>query len=228
MLSSSFNFAGVILGLASVRIAFASPSPAPVNEFATDGGIVITRKAADYFPHVVGDLSPWDISTRFTGYNSTMESWLTSLDPHSGATDEDKAKTLMSVAFAKPFDPSDKDMVDDMQALLDTVAGRTTSTAVAERDAQFIVSASHVVLWHACAAFFSLAKHRAASARARAARTACISWSTYNVQAGFFSTTWTACDQEVSDDGDSSASCEGKSSTQGGDVCLSNRATGCT
>src|SRR4051812_22350150 len=75
--------------------------------------------------------------------------------PHSGATDEDKAKTLMSVAFAKPFDPSDKDMVDDMQALLDTVAGRTTSRAVAERDSQFVVSASHVVLWHACAAFFS-------------------------------------------------------------------------
>jgi hypothetical protein len=240
MFSSSFNFAAVILGLASVKIAFASPSPAPVNEFATDGGIVITHKAADYFPHVVGDLSPWDISTRFTGYNSTMESWLTSLDPHSGATDEDKAKTLMSVAFAKPFDPSDKDMVDDMQALLDTVAGRTTSRAVAERDSQFVVSASHVVLWHACAAFFSCVSGTTCSfnlqigqaprsqCQSQGGQNCCISWSTYNVQAGFFSTTWTTCNQEVSDDGDSSASCEGKSSTQGGDVCLSNRATGCT
>ncbi|KAJ7845668.1 hypothetical protein B0H13DRAFT_2363490 [Mycena leptocephala] len=157
-----------------------------------------------------------------------MESWLTSLDPHSGATDEDKAKTLMSVAFAKPFDPSDKDMVDDMQALLDTVAGETTSTAVDKRDSQFIVSTSHIVVWHACAAFFSCVSGATCSfnlqigqaprsqCQNQGGQNCCISWSTYNVQAGFFSTTWTTCNQEVNDDGDSSASCEGKSSTQGG------------
>ncbi|KAJ7214271.1 hypothetical protein C8J57DRAFT_1115330 [Mycena rebaudengoi] len=172
--------------------------------------------------------------------SSARESWLASLEPHSGATDEDKAKTLMSVAFAKPFDPSDKDMVNDMQALLDTVAGKTTSTAVDKRDSQFIVSASDVVLWHACAAFFSCVSGTTCSFNLQigqaphsqfqnqGGQNCCISWSTYKVQAGFFSTTWTTCNQEVNYDGDSSASCEGKSSTQGGDVCLSNRATGCT
>ncbi|KAJ7192364.1 hypothetical protein GGX14DRAFT_29881 [Mycena pura] len=240
MFSSSFNFAAVILGLASVRIALASPAPTPVNEFATDGGIVVTHNAADYFPHAVGDLSAWDISTRFTGYNSTMESWLTSIDPHSGATDEDKAKALMSVAFAKPYDPTDRDMASDVQALLDTVAGKTTSTAVDRRDSSFIVSTSHIVVWHTCAAFFSCVSGTTCSfnlqvgsaprsqCQSQGGQNCCISWSTTTVQVGFFSTTWTACNQEVTDDGDTSASCEGKSTTQGGDVCLSNRATGCT
>ncbi|KAJ7893559.1 hypothetical protein B0H13DRAFT_2339595 [Mycena leptocephala] len=131
-------------------------------------------------------------------------------------------------------------MVNDMQALLDTVAGETTSTAVDKRDSQFIVSTSHIVVWHTCAAFFSCVSGATCSfnlqigqaprsqCQNQGGQNCCISWSTYNVQAGFFSTTWTTCNQEVNDDGDSSASCEGKSSTQGGDVCLSNRATGCT
>ncbi|KAJ7138931.1 hypothetical protein C8R46DRAFT_1200980 [Mycena filopes] len=239
---SSFNFAAVLLGLASVRTALASPSPAPapVNEFATDGGIVVTHKAADYFPHAIGDLSAWDVSARFTGYNSSMESWLTSIDPHSAASDEAKAQALMSVAFAKPYDPTDGDMAADVQALLDTVAGKTTSTAVDRRDSTFTVSLSHIVVWHTCAAFFSCVSGTTCSfnlaigsaprsqCQNQGGQNCCISWSTYNVQAGFFSTTWTTCNQEVNDDGDSSASCEGKSTTQGGDVCLSNRATGCT
>ncbi|KAJ7730418.1 hypothetical protein B0H16DRAFT_1773862 [Mycena metata] len=203
MFSSSFNFGAVILGLASVRIAFTSPSPAPVNEFATDGGIVVTHNAADYFPHAVSDLSPWDISARFTGYNSTMESWLTSLDPHSGATDEDKAKTLISVAFAKPFNPNDKDMANDVQTLLDAVAGKTTSTlaVVDKRDLTATVSSSHVVVWSACTAFFSCVSGTTCSfnlaigsaprsqCQSQGGQNCCISWSTYSVQAGLFSTT---------------------------------------
>jgi len=243
MFSSSFNFAAVILGLASVRIALASPAPAPVNQFSTDGGIVVTHKATDYFQNAVGDLSPWDISTRFTGYNASMESWLTSIDPHSAATDEDKAKALMSVAYAKAYDPTDRDMASDVQALLGAVAGKTTSTAVAigdKRDSSFIVSHSHIIVWHACAAFFSCVsgatctfnlqtgKAPRSQCESQGGQNCCISWSTYNVQAGFFSTTWTTCNQEVTAEGDTSASCEGKSNTQGGDVCLSNRATGCT
>ncbi|KAJ7676742.1 hypothetical protein DFH06DRAFT_1428467 [Mycena polygramma] len=225
MFSSSFHFAAVIIGLASARIALASPSPAlthvPVNEFATDGGIVVSHKAADYFPHAVGDLRAWDISTRFTGYNSTMESWLTSIDPHSAATDEDKAIALTSVAFAKPYDPTDVDMARDVQALK-------------------IFSTRNPVRWSVCAAFFScisgttctlaiqIGSAPRSQCQSQGGQNCCISWSTYNVRAGFFSTTWTSCNQEVTDDGYTSASCEGRSTSQGGDVCLSNRATGCT
>ncbi|KAJ7192362.1 hypothetical protein GGX14DRAFT_480238 [Mycena pura] len=172
-----------------------------------------------------------------------MESWLTSIDPHSGATDEDKAKALMSVAFAKPYDPADMDMASDVQALLDTVAGNSgnnTSKAADRRDSSFIVSNRHIVLWHTCAAVFSclsgtscsfnltVSKAPRSQCQSQGGQNCCISWSTTTVQVGFFSTTWTACNQEVTDDGDTSASCEGKSTTQGGDVCLSNRATGCT
>ncbi|KAJ7252192.1 hypothetical protein C8J57DRAFT_1665008 [Mycena rebaudengoi] len=153
-----------------------------------------------------------------------MESWLTSLEPHSGATDEDKAKTLMSVAFAKPFDPSDKDVVNDTQALLDTVAGKTP----AQRSISATRNSSSLPAMSFCGTHALHSSPPRSQCQNQGGQNCCISWSTYKVQAGFFSTTWTTCNQEVNYDGDSSASCEGKSSTQGGDVCLSNRATGCT
>ncbi|KAJ5799813.1 uncharacterized protein N7518_001881 [Penicillium psychrosexuale] len=89
-------------------------------------------------------------STIISTWTSTTatEAWLTSLDPHSANSDEEKARILTEAAYAKKF-----------------------------------------------------------------------SWSTYNVRAGFFSTTWTACNQEVQAEHKTSASCEGfGTSDQGGDV----------
>lgn len=241
MLSSPAKLAGLVLGLAS--IAAAVPAVVPTHEFATDGGFIVTHKAVDYFPHALGDLSPWDIAVRFTGYNSTMESWLTGLDPGSGATDEEKARILISAGYAKPFDHTNTDMVGDVEALLGALAGETPedlAKRIEQRNTQYLVSKSHVVVWHACAAFFAcvsgtscsfsinVGKAPRSQCENQGGQNCCISWSTYNVQVGFFSRTWTNCNADVNNDGLSSASCEGKGDNTGGDVCLSNRASGCT
>lgn len=55
-----------------------------------------------------------------------------------------------------------------------------------------------------------------------------ISWSDYNTRQTFFSTTWTLCNNDITATRRSLASCEDYgSSSDGGDVCLSNRATEC-
>ncbi|KAH6885197.1 hypothetical protein B0T10DRAFT_492169 [Thelonectria olida] len=241
MMFSLAKFATFIFGLATVAVAV--PAPASTKQFDTDGGFIVTHNAVDYFPHATGDLSPWDIAVRFTGYNSTMEEWLTSLDPSFGANDEEKAKILVSAAYVKPFDKNDPDMVGEVEALLGAVAGETTEDVakrIEKRNTQYIVSLSHVVVWHACEAFFScvsgatcsfsidVGKAPRSQCQSQGGQNCCISWSTYKVQAGFFSRTWTNCDVDVQNSGHSSASCEGKSDSTGGDVCLSNRASGCT
>ena len=215
----------------------------PRAEFRADGGFIVSHQASDYFPHALGDTSPWDLAVRFTGYNASMESWLTGLDPGSGATDEDKAKILISAAYARPFDDANADMAADKEALLAAVGGKSPpdlSQRMERRNSQYIVSLSHVVVWHACAAFFScvsgatcsfsidVGKAPRSQCESQGGQNCCISWSTYKVQAGFFSRTWTECDAEVGNEHLQSASCEGKGDNTGGDVCLSNRATGCT
>ena len=232
--------------LTFVGIAAAAPAALPNNDLSLNNGFIVSHTATDYFPLATGDISRWDVAVHFTGYNSSMKSWLTSLDPSTGVTDEDKAKLLLSVAYAKPFDYSDESMVEDKEALLRDVAGETVGNLgkrtdiLEKRSSQFIVSTSHIVLWHACAAFFScvsgttctfsiqVGKAPRSQCQSQGGQNCCISWSTYNVQAGFFSRTWTNCNTDVVDSGKSSASCEGKGDNTGGDVCLSNRATGCT
>lgn len=224
-------------------LAYAYPKEAAAPEFRADGGIILQHKATDYFPHAIGDIGGWDVSTRFTGFNSSMESWLTSLDPHSVKSDEAKAEILISAAYAKPFNAKDYDMVADKEALLGAVAGEhpdKVAQRIEARFSQYIISKSHVVLWHACSSFFScisgttcqfsidVGKAPRSQCQNQGGQTCCISWSTYKVQAGFFSRTWTNCNSEVNNDHLDKASCEGKADNTGGDVCLSNRASGCS
>ena len=226
--------ASLLLGLSQIQSAVAQP----VNA----SSVTITHLASDYFPNAKGDLSPFDVDVQFTGFNATTQSWLAGLNPASGASDEEKARLMTAAAYAKPFDANDPNMTEDVDSLLAAVAGNAT-TAVQKRTgtSYFTVAAGHAVVWHACQAFFgcvsgttctySIAQNEAPRSQCQqvGSSTCCISWSNYNVQAGFFSTTWTTCNAEVTAQGDSSASCEGHgSSAQGGDVCLSNRATGCT
>lgn len=241
MLCSPSQLAATVLGL--VAAVAAVPTAEAPSDFSTDGGILLDHVAGDHFPHSVGDLSHWDVSARYTGYNSTTEAWLNSLDPTTVDTDEEKAKILIAAAYAKPYDEKDADMVNDLDAILGTIAGDTPkeiAERAEKRDAQFIISHAHVVVWHACSAFFScvsgtscqfsidVGKAPRSQCQNQGGQSCCISWSTYKVQAGFFSRTWTNCDAEVRNEHDNSASCEGKGSNTGGDVCLSNRASGCT
>jgi hypothetical protein len=216
---------------------------------ATQNGFIINHVASDYFPHSKGDLSAFNVDVRYVGYESATQDWLTALNPHSGASDEAKARMLTEAAYAKPYADDDDDMANDVQALLAHISGNTTAINTASsgtsgklaKRSSFATSAAHAVVWEACKGFFAcisgetcsfnqdIGKAPRSHCESHGGSNCCISWSNYNVRAGFFATTWTTCNEEVKAEGKTSASCEGYgSSDQGGDVCLSNRASGCT
>ena len=232
MFSLPAIIAGLLLGLAQIPSGVAQPFNA--------SNFIIKHTASDYFPNAKGDLSPFDVHAQFVGYDGTTQSWLTGLDPASGNSDKEKAQMMTEAAYAKPFDPNDPDMTEDVNSLLATIAGN--STALQRRDSStFSVAAAHAVKWSTCAGVLSclsgttctfsldVGKAPRSQCQSQGGVNCCISWSNYNIRAGFFSATWTTCNDEVTAQKRSTASCEGYgSSGQGGDVCLSNRATGCT
>jgi hypothetical protein len=82
------------------------------------------------------------VDVRYVGYTPATESWLTALNPHGGASDEDKARML--TYFAKKYDDNDVDMSNEVQALLAHVAGNSTSAI--EKWSSFVTSAAHAVI----------------------------------------------------------------------------------
>ena len=232
---------GALLGLSQIGVA------QPVN--ATNS-IIIKHIASDLFPNAKGDLSPFDVHVQYSGYDASTQSWLTGLNPASGTSDEEKAIIMTEAAYAKPFNANDPDMTEDVKFLLAAVAGN--ATALERRDSSsFQLSTKHALNWAACSAFIScvtgtscglgidIGEAPRSQCESHGGSSCCISWSNYNVRALFFSITWTTCNNEVdaqqkklkqrSSAQDPYYSCEGYgSSAQGGDVCISNRATGCT
>ena len=237
-------FTGLLFGLCQLQ----SGNATPVNP----SSFIITHSASDYFPNAKGDLSPFDVDVRYVGYNASTQAWLQSLDPASASSDLDKAKMVTEAAYAKPFDANDPDMTGDVNSLMAAVAGKPASLRPRGDDSifdnfekrdgsKFQVASAHAVKWATCAGVLSclsgttctfglnIGKAPRSHCESRGGSNCCISWSDYNVRAGFFSTTWTTCNAEVKAQGKTSASCEGYgSAAQKGDVCLSNRADGCT
>lgn len=236
MLSTTI-ITSLILGLSQLTSVSALPSTSTAST-----GFIINHVAADYFPYSKADLSAFDVDVRFVGYSAATEAWLSSLDPHSASSDEEKARMLTEAAYAKKYDDNDPDMADDVASLLAHVAGNVTvANKGIEKRSSFKTSAAHAVLWSACGTVFScisgttctfdqqIGKAPRSHCEQQGGASCCVSWSTYTVRAGFFSSTWTACNQEVQAEQKRSASCEGYGTgDQGGDVCLSNRASGCT
>lgn len=236
MLSTTI-ITSLLLGLSQLPSVSALPSTP-----AASTGFIVNHVAADYFPNTKADLSAFDVDVRFVGYSAATEAWLSSLDPHSASSDEKKARMLTEAAYAKKYDENDPDMADDVESLLAHVAGNVTAANKGiEKRSSFKTSAAHAVLWSACGTVFScisgttctfdqqIGKAPRSHCEQQGGASCCVSWSTYTVRAGFFSSTWTACNQEVQAEQKRSASCEGHGTgDQGGDVCLSNRASGCT
>ena len=224
--------ASLLLGLSQIPNSVAQP----VNA----SSLIITHVASDYFPNAKNDLSAFDVDVQFVGFNAATQSWLTGLDPASGSSDKEKAMLITAAAYAKPFDANDPDMTEDVNSLLAAIDGN--AAAVKKRDSStFTVSTDHAVVWSNCGPFFACISGTTCTfgllvgqaprslCQAQGDSTCCISWSNYSVRDSFFPTTWTTCNAEVEAQSLASASCEGHgSSTQGGDVCLSNRASGCS
>ena len=187
-------------------------------------------------------MSKYDISAEFISYDAATQAWLSGLDPSTGKSDDEKAQIILSAAYAKPFDSTDPDMTGDRDDMLSAVAGKITSSSLSKRaGSRFEVSTSHAVKWGVCSAVLSclsgatcsftqtINKAPRSKCQSAGGQSCCLSWSDYTVKAGFFQTTWTTCNNEVKAQGKTSASCEGYGSvSQGGDVCLSSRAAGCT
>ncbi|KAH9844589.1 hypothetical protein Tdes44962_MAKER07288 [Teratosphaeria destructans] len=217
-----------------------------------DNTFIVSMSAADAFPDALGDVSVFDIDVEYGGYESSAQSWLESLSPSTASTDEEKAQILTAAAYGSPFDTTNADMLADYTALLAAVAGNntlatangfgtsTTSALQARATNTFVTSAKHAVIWHTCASFFSCAMGVTCNYEVTPNSTprdkcekiggqnCCISWSTTTVKIGFFKRTWNECNAEVTDEKLTKASCEGHGKTAGGDVCISNRAKGCT
>ena len=216
--------ASLLLGISQIPSGVAQP----VNT----SSFIISLTASDYFPGAKGDLSPFDVDVRYIGYNASTRSWLTGLNPASGTSDEEKAIMMTEAAYAKPFNESDPDMSKDVKNLLAAVAGKPTTL---EKRDYFVVSTSNTVDWAACSTYFACASGTTCalgvnighSPRSQCMKGCCISWSTFNVQASFFSETWTQCNNSVETEGNPTVSCEGYGTSEGGNVCLSNRANGC-
>ncbi|KAG8528573.1 uncharacterized protein KY384_006260 [Bacidia gigantensis] len=237
--------AAILAGLclsASQLWSTTAAQPTPQDSTSFD----IYHNVSALFPNSKSDLSRFDVDARFHGYNSSVQSWMTSLDPSTGSTDEQKAELVTAAAYAKPYDPTDPEMVQDVHDLLAAVNG--TTAAITTRDlevrqgSRFILGAGHAVVWGACATFYSCISGTTCAFDVKidqaprsqcqqvAQSNCCVSWSTYKVRAGFFTSTWTTCDDEVKAQGKTEVSCEGYdgSGSQGGDVCFSNRPNGCT
>ena len=234
MMLSSTIISGLLLSLHQVHNGVAQP--------VANNSFIISHAASDHFPNAKGDMSAFDVDVKYTGYSAATQSWLTSLDPATGSNDEEKAKMITAAAYAKPFDTNDPDMAADLNAMMAIIAGNATTTGIQKRDGPaYDVSSAHAIKWGACAAFFScisgttctfnlnVGKAPRSACQQQGGSNCCISWSDYNVRVGFFSATWTNCNTEVTLQNRATASCEGYGSAANqGDVCLSNRANGCT
>lgn len=177
---------GLIFGLSHAPTIIALPDNA--------NSIVVTHVASDYFPNAKGDLTSFNVDARYVGYSSETQSWLASIDPSSGKTDEEIAILLIEAAYAHSFDPLNPDMVADLAAFLAAVAGTVPVTTI-ERRSSFQVSAAHAVKWASCAGVFSclsgttctfsldIGKAPRSHCENRGGSNCCISWSTYNIRA---------------------------------------------
>ncbi|MDI1490761.1 MAG: hypothetical protein OHK93_001965 [Ramalina farinacea] len=239
---SSNTIATFLIGLSQMSSSIAQPVTAPNNPEPVDpGSFIITHNVSDFFPHSKSDLTPFDVDVQFMGYNASTQSWLTGLDPASGSSDKEKAQIITAAAFAKPFDTNDPDMTADVNSLLAAVNGNATILHKRQPGSSFLTGSGHAVRWAACASFFScvsgttcqfqltIGSAPRSQCQAVGGSNCCISWSNYNVRAGFFTSTWTTCNDEFVAQQLTDGSCEGYGGdAQGGDVCLSNRAGGCT
>ena len=215
-----------------------SQLPSSVAQPVNASGFIIKHIASDYFPNAKGDLSAFDVHAKFVGYDGTTQSWLTTLNPASENSDEAKARMMTAAAYAKPFDDNDQDMTKDVNSLLAAIAGN--SSALLQKRSTFQVSDDHTINWATCTNSLScnsgatceftidIANDPRSLCQPQSGENCCISWSTYTVNADFFQTTWNTCNNLVTTGQQTDASCEGYGSDQGGDVCLSDRATGCT
>jgi hypothetical protein len=200
----------------------------------------VSITASDLFSNVPHPLSGFDINVGYTNYNKTLfQKVADDLAAHEKSSLLDKVATVLSVLYNKEYRHGiDPHMDEDYDRLSSTV--RPENYSIGMRANPYITWATnHVIKLTTCAAFLSCISgtncsffvtiNQAPRSRceSQGGQNCCMSWANYDVKAGFFKATWTTCYNSRPND---TESCEGydNGSGNGGDVCFSDRASGCT
>jgi hypothetical protein len=198
---------------------------------------------ATLFPGTAGDLSGFNVDVGYTNYNATLFDKIAHDLADADAAPAIKVAAAVSVLHGTEHRPGVSAQQDEdhyrLLSLVDPVAYTMALGAHQPRSAYVQWATSHAISLVTCAGFLSCVSGTTCSfyvtinkaprsrCESQGGQNCCLSWSTYNVKAGFFQATWTACYDSRPGD---TESCEGhdNDSGEGGDVCYSNRATGCT
>jgi len=196
---------------------------------------------SDLFSDVTSPLSGFDLDVGYTNYNTTLfQKIADDLAAHKNNSLLDKLAAVVSVLYGKEYRQGiDPEMDEDFHRLNSTVHPGNYNSLDTRANAYVTWATSHAINLGTCAAFLScisgttcsffvtIGKAPRSRCESQGGQNCCMSWADYNVQAGFFKVTWTTCYNSRPADNES---CEGhdNGSGNGGDVCFSNRSTGCT
>jgi hypothetical protein len=199
----------------------------------------VTIDAAKLFPGAATDLSGFNVDVGYTNYNVTLFDKVAHDLEDAHASPDAKVAAVVSALYGKEYRTGASADHDEDHHRLAVMANPSAHGALDERDSYVAWAAGHAINLVTCAGFLScisgascnfyVTVNQAPRSRCenQGGENCCMSWANYDVKAGFFKATWTTCYSSRPSDTDS---CEGydNGGGNGGDVCFSNRATGCT
>jgi len=200
----------------------------------------ISIPMAKLFPDVPYQLSGFDLDVGYTNYNQTLFQRVAESLSNEDLSFNDKIATTVTVLYGKEYHKgADTEMDTDFTRLYEAVHPSYFKQLDARSNAYVDWSRKYAINLVTCRAFLScisgvtcgfyvtIDKAPRSRCESQGGQNCCLSWATYTVKAGFFQVTWTDCYNSRPANVES---CEGydNGSGNGGDVCFSNRATGCT
>ncbi|KAI1768965.1 hypothetical protein GGR53DRAFT_318119 [Hypoxylon sp. FL1150] len=198
----------------------------------------VTIDVAKLFPGTPANLSGFSIDAGYTNYNESFFHKVAD-DLAANSTIEAKVSAVVGALHGQEYLESNSDMLENYNRLLQMAHPGSAAALMARDNAYITWAKSHAIALGTCAGFLSCVSgsscnfyvtiNKAPRSRCenQGGQNCCMSWANYDVKAGFFKATWTTCYNSAPDN---TESCEGhdNGSGNGGDVCFSNRATGCT
>jgi hypothetical protein len=199
----------------------------------------VTVDASKMFPGAAADLSGFSLDVGYTNYNVTLFDKLAHDLENAHSTPAIKVAAVVSALYGQEYRTGFSAEHDEDHHRLSVMANPSAHGSLAERQSYVAWASGHAINLVTCAGFLSCISgttcnfyvtiNQAPRSRCenQGGQNCCLSWANYDVKAGFFKATWTTCYNSRPSDTDS---CEGYDNGGGnnGDVCYSNRSTGCT
>jgi hypothetical protein len=196
----------------------------------------VTIDVAKMFPGAAADLSGFNLDVGYTNYNVTLFDKIAHDLANAHASPATRIAAVVSTLYGKEYRAGVSADYDEDHHRLTVMASSAEHGDLGERDAYAVWSGSNAINLSTCGNYlgcisgatcpFYVAPSQAPRSRCenQSGQNCCLSWANYNVQAFFFAQAWNLCNNGLSN------SCEAHDNGAGGggDVCFSNRATGCT